>query len=105
MARFSYNAVDLIALGMIAGKSSWGCAAGMAGELFRLLCTALVLAMGWRYYAVIGDQLAAHTRLSASPEMLQAARLRLDRDAAGRLQRLAAPDRGLVDGSAFQHPD
>ena len=72
MAPFAYNAVDLVALGMIAWEIVMGLRRKMAGELFRLLCTALVLAAGWRYYMDIGSQLAAHTRLSASPEMAQA---------------------------------
>ncbi len=72
MADFSYNAVDWIALGLIAWEIIMGLRRKMAGELFRLLCTALVLGAAWRYYTDFGGQLAAHTRLSASPEMAQA---------------------------------
>ncbi len=72
MGNFSYNAVDWIVLGLIAWEIIMGLRRKMAGELFRLLCTALVLAAAWRYYTDIGDQLAAHTRLSASPEMAHA---------------------------------
>ena len=72
METFTYNAVDWIALGIIAWEIIMGLRRKMAGELFRLLCTALVLAAGWRYYSDIGAWLAENTRLSASPEAAQA---------------------------------
>lgn len=72
MTGFAYNAVDLIALGLIAWEIIMGLRRKMAGELFRLLCTALVLAAGWRYYLDVGNQLAEHTRLAANLEMAQA---------------------------------
>ena len=72
MEPFTYNAVDWIALGIIAWEIIMGLRRKMAGELFRLLCTILVLIAGWRYYANIGAWLAENTRLSASPEAAQA---------------------------------
>lgn len=62
------TAVEIGALVILLWEVLWGLRRGLAGELARLLGTALVLAAGWRFYESAGRWLAAHTSLSAHPE-------------------------------------
>lgn len=65
-----YNAVDIAALLLIVLEIILGFRRGMAGTLFRLACTVIMLLSGLRFYQLFGDLLARNTELLAgNPEL------------------------------------
>ena len=60
-----YNAVDIAALLLIVLEIILGFRRGMAGTLFRLTCTVIILLAGLRFYQLFGDLLARNTSLLA----------------------------------------
>lgn len=64
--------VDLIVLVIILFEFLMGLRRGLSGELFRLLGTCLVLAIGLGFYEDFGLMIANHSRLTQNPEMAAA---------------------------------
>ena len=65
-----YNAVDIGAMALVLLEVIMGLRRGLAGSLFRLMCTLLVLLAGLRLHQPFGDLLARHTTwLDGNPEM------------------------------------
>ncbi len=56
-----YNAVDIGAMALIILEVILGLRRGLAGSLFRLMCTLLVILAGLRFYQPFGALLARHT--------------------------------------------
>ncbi len=63
------NWVDLAALAIIAFEVIAGLRRKLAGELFRLISTILILAIAWRYYFSMGEGLASLSLLSSNTEL------------------------------------
>ena len=61
--------VDLIVLVIILFEFLMGLRRGLSGELFRLLGTGLVLAIGLGFYEDFGLMIANHSRLTQNHEM------------------------------------
>lgn len=61
--------VDLIVLVIILFEFLMGLRRGLSGELFRLLGTCLVLAIGLGFYEDFGLMIATHSRLAGNQEM------------------------------------
>ncbi|MBU4199464.1 MAG: CvpA family protein [Verrucomicrobia bacterium] len=65
-----FNAVDIGALVLILLEMFLGLRRGLAGTLFRLMCTLAILLFGLRFYQPFGSLLAEHTtRLADNPDM------------------------------------
>jgi len=61
--------VDLVVLAIILFELLMGLRRGLSGELFRLIGTCLVLAIGLRFYEDFGLMIANHSRLGQNQEM------------------------------------
>ena len=68
-----YNAVDIAALVLIVLETILGFRRGMAGTLFRLMCTVIILLAGLRFYQLCGDLLARNTNWLAGNSELAGA--------------------------------
>lgn len=65
-----FNAVDIGAMALIFLEMILGLRRGLAGSLFRLMCTLIILLAGLRFYQPFGDLLAQHTtRLAENPDL------------------------------------
>lgn len=73
-----FNAVDIGALVLIFLELFLGLRRGLAGTLFRLMCTLAILLCGLRFYQPFGRLLAEHTtRLANDPDLAGALALLL----------------------------
>lgn len=65
-----YNAVDIAALVLVVLEIILGFRRGLAGTLFRLTCTVIILLAALRFYQLFGDLLARHTDwLDGNPDL------------------------------------
>ncbi|MGD9874877.1 MAG: CvpA family protein [Kiritimatiellia bacterium] len=59
-----YNAVDIAALILILLGTLQGLRRGLSGELASVFSVVVAFFAGWKFYAPIGEYIAAHTRMS-----------------------------------------